>query len=359
MLSIPHRTQSQKTLAEKPKIKTEKKYLKNRQIIKYLKMEIFEFLSIWKSFSSGFKDSLKRSVMIKKIFENDFGWRLGDFEIMRMNYLFENFLSETTIFNCLRSNIELNKKFLHENSYGRFNINEEGEMMYNNQIITQIPLPEDSLDLFHEIINLPIYYSVGNNYDYDDDLSFLKNLNWICCYREQGVLSKLLKTFESDNLIGLVLTNCRIIKIDNLISKLPLIKYLNISNNWIHAFNRSDYEFSDRDQMSHTGISDISCLKNLSLEKLDVSDNEVLFNFTVIHGSDIKILNCKNTSLSRSALEILKKNLPNTLIIENTKPEVDEEDNNEKELNYDDNSEYPTNRDAFDTDEQYFDWLNN
>ena len=319
-------------------------------------MDFFDFLTIWKSASADFQNSLKRSVLIKRLFEENSNWLISDYQLYRMDLLF-SLVHELPIFakKINISEIEKYNKILYQNSFFEFKINDEGFLVINkDKVFIDIPLPDDSIDLFHEIVNLPIYYSHGIKYNSIENLSFCRNLRWVFCYEERSVVSRLFNSFQSGSIVGMVLVKCGILKIDKLIYNLPQLKYLNISNNWIHAFSLYSFDDdNDSDNLRHVGIDDISCLEGLTLELLDISNNELITNIEPLFTTNIKLLNCKNTGIHKSDIKILISKLPKTIILENAKQYNDSFEEEDDRPN-----DYPNARDAFDTDDQYNDWLN-
>lgn len=325
-------------------------------------MELFEFMTKWRSFSHNYKESLKRSVLIFNSFNSfiddhnlyDWGFRVP--ALTRMDE-FMSFFHFKPVFleNICVSEIEKCNTFLINNYFSQFRFNQRGELLFQNQVFNEIPMPEEDINLFHEIINLPIYLSKNNYYSENENLNFLNKLKWICCYDEKNVINNLLNSFNGENIIGLVLSNCDLNNLDHPIFLNESILYLNISNNYVHPFDQVDFDENySKGYLKQTGLRDLSVLYWRKFEMLDISENKLINNLDSLEWTSIGLLNCINTSIDKSDVDKFKKNNANSIVIENA------QDNSEEfgDIDNDFNGNYPTDKDAFDDNDQYNDWLN-
>lgn len=341
-------------------------------------MNVFDFITVWSSLTESMRLSLKRSVLLKRHLFNYIDFETGEYQYLNTEKLTEKdyerldkfflafFLNPIFFdsFTCIDK--EADMRFVHglrfhgESKYGDDSpysmFESDGGFFFSDTLPKEI-LPKDDVHLYHEILNLPFLIST-KSWHGKTPLSFLKNLRWIFCYKDSGLSDDALSGIHKENLKGVALIKCGLKKIDRLVSNVPNIEFLNIADNFTHAFHLTDnIEDLDMGYVKHLGLKSIDPLKGHKLKVLGLKGNHLLRNISAASSETLKDLDCRGTSVGKTEIKDLIQTMPNCRVLHDVDLEkVEDEDDFDQEDDFEGND--TSARDAFDTDEQYNDWLN-
>lgn len=117
----------------------------------------------------------------------------------------------------------------------------------------------------------------------------------------------------------------------------------------------------------YESVNDIESLKNHQLKTLIVRGNKKICTVSEIISDTLVYLDCRDIGIYKEDVDELVKVMPNCKIVHNAKSKKQAAKARKKKIEDRHKAfmqrpslgeEYPSNRDAFDSDEQYNDWLN-
>ncbi len=333
-------------------------YLKNRLIINGKPIDITS------EKYKPFHEELRKMTR----FYHDYFFQMNFYQLFNISLEEYNKLSHEKLFRHSDRYLKLSKAFeYNKNKYPKLSKFQNTEILERDDTAFYDEL-NSNIDKLYCIWKNEFYISWDYKYEFGDSIDFMPNLRYLVIDSPQHDIYShmcLPDSFKDSikgntNLVGLSLKECRLQSID-FISDIPNLKYLDLSYNKSLPYN-SNLGCYDS-WAEEFGIRSLAPIRSCaSLEKLNISYS-CINDISPLNGMpNLKEIILKGNDWSLDDVKRIKRfqdENPNCIVdtdiseekIFNKRPKNDDMDNIDYPID-----DYPSNRDAFDDDEQYGTW---